>query len=191
MGEAHAWKRALLPPDGDLAWIPGRVRTMRSTPSAGPIPIEAFLDSYPPPVRILAAELRTLVRSAEPDLIERVRAGWALIGYDVPTGRSKRYVGFIAPEREHIHLGFEVGTLMTPAARARRGRPWAPQGPVRHVAPGRRRGRHAGPGPGRRSCLDRPAVGRGTSPARGGTAARLTAPGCVGRSAAHLTGHAG
>lgn len=78
------------------------------------VPAEAFLDAYPPPIRSMEHELRAILREAEPDLIERVRGGWALIGYDVPLGRRRRYVGFIAPEREHIHLGFEVGTLMRP-----------------------------------------------------------------------------
>lgn len=87
--------------------------TIRPT-MADHVPTDLFLEAFPPPIRALALELRGLVRAAEPDLLERVRSGWALIGYDAPVGRSKRYVGFIAPEREHIHLGFEVGTLMAP-----------------------------------------------------------------------------
>lgn len=78
------------------------------------VPVELFLDAFPPPIRALALELRALVREAAPALVERVRGGWALIGYDVPLGRRKRYVAFIAPETQHIHLGFEVGTLMRP-----------------------------------------------------------------------------
>lgn len=78
------------------------------------VPTELFLEAYPPAIRSIADELRRLVRASEPDLLERVRGGWALIGYDVAIGRTKRYVGFIAPEAAHIHLGFEVGTLMAP-----------------------------------------------------------------------------
>lgn len=85
-----------------------------SATMADDVPIELFLDAFPPQIRSIAHELRGHVHASEPDLVERVRGGWALIGYDIPVGRSKRYVGFIAPEREHIHLGFEVGTLMTP-----------------------------------------------------------------------------
>jgi hypothetical protein len=78
------------------------------------VPVELFLDAFPPPVRAIALGLRELVREADPGLVERVRGGWALIGYDVPLGPRKRYVAFIAPEPKHIHLGFEVGTLMRP-----------------------------------------------------------------------------
>lgn len=78
------------------------------------LPVEAFLDAFPPSIVALAAELRALVRAAEPDLVERVRGGWALIGYDLPIGRKRRYLAWIAPETAHIHLGFQVGTLMRP-----------------------------------------------------------------------------
>ena len=54
-----------------------------------------------------------MVREAVPDAIERVRFGWRLIGYDVPVGRRTRYFAFVAPEPEHVHLGFEYGAWMT------------------------------------------------------------------------------
>jgi hypothetical protein len=49
--------------------------------------------------------------------VERVRPGWHLIGYDAPRheaeGRGKgAYFAYIAPERQHVHLGFEHGYLM-------------------------------------------------------------------------------
>jgi hypothetical protein len=49
--------------------------------------------------------------------VERVRPGWHLIGYDAPApprarGRRTAYFAYIAPERAHIHLGFEHGWLM-------------------------------------------------------------------------------
>jgi hypothetical protein len=47
-----------------------------------------------------------------PDAIERVRPGWRLIGYDLPVGRSTVYFAYVAPETEHVHLGFEWGVLM-------------------------------------------------------------------------------
>ena len=53
-----------------------------------------------------------MVREAVPDAVERVRTGWRLIGYDVPAGRRIRYFAFVAPEPEHVHLGFEYGTWM-------------------------------------------------------------------------------
>ena len=78
-----------------------------------PIPPEAFLSAYPPEIREIAERLREVVREAVPEAIERVRTGWRLIGYDVPIGRRTRYFAFVAPEPEHVHLGFEYGVWMT------------------------------------------------------------------------------
>jgi hypothetical protein len=72
-----------------------------------------FLAAYPVPIVDLARRLRSIVRRAQPDAIERLRSGWALVGYDIPLGRNKRYFAFIAPERRHIHLGFEYGAWMS------------------------------------------------------------------------------
>ena len=78
-----------------------------------PIPPEALLETFAPPMRALAERLRRIVRSSLPDAIERVRPGWRLIGYDVPIGPARtRYVCFVLPEHEHVHLGFEHGVLM-------------------------------------------------------------------------------
>jgi hypothetical protein len=80
------------------------------------IPPEAFLAGFPDDMRDLAERLRRIVLAARPDAIERVRAGWHLIGYDVPAprgnGRKTTYVAYIAPEQEHVHLGFEHGVAM-------------------------------------------------------------------------------
>jgi hypothetical protein len=82
-----------------------------------PIPPEAFLAAFPEPIRAIGDRLRTLVLATNPDAVERVRPGWHLIGYDAPApttsrGRRSAYFAYIAPEREHIHLGFEHGWLM-------------------------------------------------------------------------------
>jgi hypothetical protein len=77
-----------------------------------PIPPELFLSGYSPEIRDIAERLRELVREAVPEAIERVRTGWRLIGYDVPVGRRTRYFAFVAPEPEHVHLGFEYGVWM-------------------------------------------------------------------------------
>lgn len=78
-----------------------------------PIPPEAFLAGYPGPMREIAERLRSIVRRAVPDALERVRPGWRLIGYDLPTDRGKSvYVCYVAPEPAHVHLGFEHGVLM-------------------------------------------------------------------------------
>jgi len=83
------------------------------------IPPEAFLAAYPDDMAAIAERLRRIVRQARPDAIERVRVGWHLIGYDVPvaasgsrTSRRTAYFAYIAPEQEHVHLGFEHGVAM-------------------------------------------------------------------------------
>ena len=76
------------------------------------LPAEAFLDQYPDDTRRTADLLRSVVRLAVPDAVERVRPGWRLIGYDLPLGRRKTYFAFVAPEPEHVHLGFEYGAWM-------------------------------------------------------------------------------
>jgi hypothetical protein len=77
------------------------------------VPPDLFLSGYPPGIREVAERLRVVVRDAVPEAIERVRTGWRLIGYDVPAGRKTRYFAFVAPELEHVHLGFEYGVWMT------------------------------------------------------------------------------
>jgi hypothetical protein len=77
-----------------------------------PIPTELFLAGYPPGIQAVAERLCTVVIQAVPDAIERVRTGWRLIGFDVPVGRRTRYFAFVAPEVEHVHLGFEYGVWM-------------------------------------------------------------------------------
>lgn len=75
------------------------------------MPVEAFLDGFSPAHREIANELRTIVRRAVPDAIERVRVGWRLIGYDLPVGRRSVFFAWVFPEREHIHLGFPAGVI--------------------------------------------------------------------------------
>jgi hypothetical protein len=76
------------------------------------MPPEALLADFPPAIAAIGERLREIVRHALPDATERVRPGWRLIGYDVPVGRRNAYCCFIAPEAEHIHLGFEHGVAM-------------------------------------------------------------------------------
>jgi len=77
------------------------------------VPPELFLSGYPPAIQDVAERLRAVVREAVPDAVERVRTGWRLIGYDVRVGRRTRYFAFVAPESEHVHLGFEHGIWMS------------------------------------------------------------------------------
>lgn len=90
--------------------LPGRVD---HDSDMEPIPPELFLDGYPPTIQAIGARLRAIVVAAAPDAIERVRVGWRLIGYDVPVGKRTRYFAFVAPELEHVHLGFEYGVWMS------------------------------------------------------------------------------
>jgi hypothetical protein len=76
------------------------------------MPPEALLADYPEPMRRIAEALRGIVGRAMPGAIERVRPGWRLIGYDVQSGRRSAYFCYVAPEHEHVHLGFEHGVLM-------------------------------------------------------------------------------
>src|SRR5436190_12396929 len=77
------------------------------------IPPEALLSDYPEPMRDIAEGLRDVVRRTVPNVLERVRPGWRLIGHDVPRERGRStYFCYIAPEPMHVHLGFEYGHLM-------------------------------------------------------------------------------
>jgi len=85
------------------------------------MPVEGLLDGYAPPLRDIAQRLRSIVASAAPDAIERVRPGWRLIGYDLPVRRHGVFFAWIWPEIEHVHLGFPNGVLMDDPDRAMKG----------------------------------------------------------------------
>jgi hypothetical protein len=76
------------------------------------LPVEVFLEPYPPAIRTAADRLRAIVKRAVPDAVERIRLGWRIVGYDVPVGGRTRYFGWIGPEPKHVHIGFEHGVLM-------------------------------------------------------------------------------
>ena len=78
--------------------------------------MEALLAPYPTAIRDLADGLRGVVERAVPHAAERVRSGWRLIGYEVPDGRRSRYFAYVAPEMEHVHLGFEYGRWLSDPA---------------------------------------------------------------------------
>ena len=76
-------------------------------------PPEALLADYPPPIGALGERLRSIVMDAFPDAIERVRPGWRIIGYDLPTGGRKTiYFAGVWPQVEHMHLFFQHGWAM-------------------------------------------------------------------------------
>jgi hypothetical protein len=81
-------------------------------PGTNGLPVEAFLAGYPDGIQDAANTLRSIVRRAVPDAIERVRPGWRLVGYDIPVGKRTTYFAFVIPESVHVHLGFEHGIFM-------------------------------------------------------------------------------
>jgi hypothetical protein len=76
------------------------------------MPVEVFLERYPPAIRETGLRLRQLIRIAVPGAVEGVRSGWSWIGYGLPDRRAKRTFAWIGPERKHIHLGFQNGVLL-------------------------------------------------------------------------------
>jgi hypothetical protein len=79
---------------------------------ADQLPVEIFLERYPPAIRATGLRLRELIRIAVPESVEGVRSGWSWIGYGLPDRRAKRTFAWIGPERKHIHLGFQNGILL-------------------------------------------------------------------------------
>jgi len=76
------------------------------------IPPDLFLDAYSDDVRAAANRLRAVVKRTVPDVLERVRPGWRIIGYDLPIGRRSVYFAWVMPEPVHVHLGFVHGVFI-------------------------------------------------------------------------------
>lgn len=74
--------------------------------------IADLLAVYPLPLARHAQTLRRLVRQTVAQAVERIRPGWRLIGYGLPITRRGTYFAWIWPEAEHVHVGWQVGTLM-------------------------------------------------------------------------------
>jgi hypothetical protein len=77
-----------------------------------PFPAEFLLEGFPPAIRATGQQLRGLIFDTIPAAAEAVRPGWRWIAYSLPDGRRVRNFAWIGPERRHIHLGFEHGTLL-------------------------------------------------------------------------------
>jgi PAS domain S-box-containing protein len=73
---------------------------------------EAFFAAFPPNIRAIAEDLRSLVKETVPSVIEAVYPGWRLIGYRVVIGKRSAYFGFIAPFEDKVFLGFEYGAFL-------------------------------------------------------------------------------
>jgi hypothetical protein len=76
------------------------------------LPAEFLLDGYPPAIRETGLQLRRLIFRTIPAAVETVRPGWRWVAYSLPDARRVRNFAWIGPERKHIHLGFEHGTLL-------------------------------------------------------------------------------
>ena len=77
-----------------------------------PQPVEALLDDYPAAIRETGLALRALILRTVPGTVETIRPGWRWIAYSLPERQRVRNFAWIGPERRHIHLGFEHGTLL-------------------------------------------------------------------------------
>jgi hypothetical protein len=75
-------------------------------------PVEFLLDGYPAAIRASGLALRDLIFRTVPGTVETIRPGWRWVAYSLPDGRRVRNFAWIGPERQHIHLGFEHGTLL-------------------------------------------------------------------------------
>ena len=80
-------------------------------------PAEFLLDGYPEAIRATGMALRSLIFRTVPGTVETVRTGWRWVAYSLPEGKRVRNFAWIGPERKHIHLGFEHGTLLADPGR--------------------------------------------------------------------------
>jgi hypothetical protein len=76
------------------------------------LPAEFLLDTFPTAIRETGRALRSLIFATVPGTVETVRPGWRWIAYSLPEKGRVRNFAWIGPERKHIHLGFEHGTLL-------------------------------------------------------------------------------
>ena len=76
------------------------------------LPAEFLLDGYPPAIRETGRTLRSMILATVPGTVETVRSGWRWIANSLPEKGRVRNFAWIGPERKHIHLGFEHGTLL-------------------------------------------------------------------------------
>jgi DNA transformation protein and related proteins len=65
---------------------------------------EQILAGHSEPIRALAEKARELVKTQAPHATEAGYPGWQLIGY-----RAPHYFCFVAPQPDHVRVGFEHG----------------------------------------------------------------------------------
>jgi hypothetical protein len=69
---------------------------------------EDILHGHTPEVRAIAECARVLIKRELPEVEENGYPGWRLIGYR----QGGAYLGFVAPLKDHVRLGFERGVYM-------------------------------------------------------------------------------
>jgi len=95
--ELLSWARHALAV-ADAPKAPSRARTVSP---------EQILEGYTPAIRELAHRVRKLVLAEATGASEAGYAGWRLIGYRCP-----HYFCFVAPQTDHVRLGFEHGNRL-------------------------------------------------------------------------------
>jgi TfoX/Sxy family transcriptional regulator of competence genes len=96
-GELLSWAREALS-IADVAQPQSKARAVSP---------EQLLQGYPSEIRELAHRLRKIVLKEAPDASEAGYAGWRLVGYRCP-----HYFCFVAPQADHVRLGFEHGNRL-------------------------------------------------------------------------------
>jgi hypothetical protein len=69
---------------------------------------EDLLRDHSPAVQALAERARALVKRELPGVEERAYPGWRIIGFRY----EGAYLGYVAPQEDHVRLGFECGVLL-------------------------------------------------------------------------------
>jgi len=105
----HELPGEILDDDAELlAWAQQAVLVAKAAPSKSrartTVRPEEILEGHDEKIRAVAEQLRLVVRGAAPAASEAGYRGWRLIGY-----RSPHYFCFIAPQPDHVRLGFEHG----------------------------------------------------------------------------------
>ncbi|WP_219416447.1 DUF1801 domain-containing protein [Pseudonocardia nigra] len=80
--------------------------TARAHPDDADQQLQRLLEGEPPAVAQLVRRLREVVRSAHPDLRERVNLGWHGLAFHHPRGG---YVCALFPRDGGVNVGFEHG----------------------------------------------------------------------------------
>ncbi|HQV69147.1 MAG TPA: DUF1801 domain-containing protein [Thermoflexales bacterium] len=73
---------------------------------------DQFFAHCSPQTRAIASRLRALVMETVPASVERVYAGWGVLGLLVPDGKRERYFAYINPHPAHATIGFHYGAAL-------------------------------------------------------------------------------